>query len=108
MREGEGGGLCSTARTSLAVDVRDVTLDCPDAQDKLACDFTIRLAGGNESQHLCLSLCQVVGICLGFRWLGLGLLFQRDNGKFVYVNPNQDPDQKVVYFRYPARIPFLD
>ena len=25
------------------------------------------------------------------------------DGKFVYVNPNQDPDQKVVYFRYPAR-----
>ncbi len=30
------------------------------------------------------------------------------DGKFDYVNPNQDPDQKVVYFRYPARIPFLD
>ena len=30
------------------------------------------------------------------------------DGNFVYVNPNQDPDQKVVYFRYPARISFLD
>ena len=30
------------------------------------------------------------------------------NGKFVYVNPNQDPHQEVEYFRYPARISFLD
>ena len=30
------------------------------------------------------------------------------DGQFVYVNPNQDPDQKVIYFRYPARTPFLD
>jgi predicted amidohydrolase YtcJ len=30
------------------------------------------------------------------------------DGQFVYVNPDQDPDQKVVYFRYPARTSFLD
>ncbi len=27
------------------------------------------------------------------------------NGEFVYVNPDQDPNQKVVYYRYPARVP---
>lgn len=30
------------------------------------------------------------------------------NGKFVYVNPDQDPNQKVNYYRYPARTPFLE
>ena len=30
------------------------------------------------------------------------------NGKFVYVNADQDPNQKVVYYRYPARVPFLE
>jgi hypothetical protein len=29
-------------------------------------------------------------------------------GKLVYVNPNQDPDQEVEYFRYPARTSYLD
>jgi predicted amidohydrolase YtcJ len=30
------------------------------------------------------------------------------NGRFVYVNPNQDPQQKTEYFRYPARTPYMD
>ena len=30
------------------------------------------------------------------------------NGEFVYLNPDQDPNQEVVYYRYPARVPFLD
>ena len=30
------------------------------------------------------------------------------NGKFVYLNPDQDPNQEVVYYRYPARTPFLE
>ena len=29
-------------------------------------------------------------------------------GKLVYVNPNQDPDQEVKYYRYPARTSYLD
>lgn len=29
-------------------------------------------------------------------------------GKLVYVNPNQDPDQEVEYYRYPARTSYLD
>ena len=29
------------------------------------------------------------------------------NGKFVYVNPNQDPEQEMNYLRYPARTPYL-
>ncbi|MCH8321256.1 MAG: amidohydrolase family protein, partial [Acidobacteria bacterium] len=29
-------------------------------------------------------------------------------GKLVYVNPNQDPDQKVEYYRYPARTSYLE
>ncbi|MBI2821534.1 MAG: amidohydrolase [Acidobacteria bacterium] len=28
-------------------------------------------------------------------------------GKFVYVNPDQDPAQKVEYFRYPSRISYV-
>ncbi|MCZ6485303.1 MAG: hypothetical protein O6826_06365 [Acidobacteria bacterium] len=27
------------------------------------------------------------------------------HGKFVYVNPNQDPEQRGKYLRYPARTP---
>jgi predicted amidohydrolase YtcJ len=30
------------------------------------------------------------------------------HGKFVYVNPNQDPQQEVRYVRYPARTPFIN
>ena len=30
------------------------------------------------------------------------------DGKFVYVNPNQDPQQEVQYIRYPARTPFIN
>ena len=30
------------------------------------------------------------------------------NGKFVYVNPNQDAQQKTEYFRYPARTPYMN
>jgi predicted amidohydrolase YtcJ len=30
------------------------------------------------------------------------------NGEFVYLNPNQDPNQEVVYYRYPERVPFLE
>lgn len=30
------------------------------------------------------------------------------NGKFVYLNPDQNPNQEVVYYRYPARTPFLE
>ena len=29
-------------------------------------------------------------------------------GKFVYVNPNQDPNQEVKYYRYPQRTSYLD
>ena len=29
-------------------------------------------------------------------------------GRFVYVNPNQDPDQEVKYYRYPQRTSYLD
>jgi imidazolonepropionase-like amidohydrolase len=29
-------------------------------------------------------------------------------GNLVYVNPNQDPDQTVEYYRYPARTSYLD
>ena len=30
------------------------------------------------------------------------------HGKFVYVNPNQDPEQEVHYIRYPARTPYIN
>jgi len=36
------------------------------------------------------------------------VLMTMTGGKFVYVNPNQDPDQKVEYFRYPARTSYLN
>lgn len=29
-------------------------------------------------------------------------------GKFVYINPDQDPNQEVRYYRYPARTSYLD
>jgi predicted amidohydrolase YtcJ len=29
-------------------------------------------------------------------------------GKFVYVNPDQDPDQEVKYYHYPQRTSYLD
>jgi hypothetical protein len=29
-------------------------------------------------------------------------------GRFVYVNPNTDPNQKVEYFRYPARTSYTE
>jgi hypothetical protein len=34
------------------------------------------------------------------------VLMTMTNGKFVYLNPNQDPQQKVVYYRYPARVSY--
>jgi predicted amidohydrolase YtcJ len=34
------------------------------------------------------------------------VLMTMTNGKFVYVNPNRDPQQKVEYFRYPARVSY--
>ena len=36
------------------------------------------------------------------------VLMTMTNGKFVYLNPNQDPQQKVEYFRYPARVSYTD
>ena len=36
------------------------------------------------------------------------VLMTMTNGKFVYLNPNQDPQQKVEYFRYPARVAYVD
>ena len=30
------------------------------------------------------------------------------DGRFVYVNPNQDPNQEVKYYRYPQRTSYLD
>ena len=30
------------------------------------------------------------------------------NGKFVYVNPNKDPRQKVEYLSFPSRTSYLD
>jgi predicted amidohydrolase YtcJ len=30
------------------------------------------------------------------------------HGKFVYVNPDQDPQQEVPYLRYPARTPYIN
>ncbi|MBI2821537.1 MAG: hypothetical protein HYX74_04880 [Acidobacteria bacterium] len=35
------------------------------------------------------------------------VLMTMTNGKFVYVNPNKDPRQKVEYRRYPARLSYL-
>ena len=35
------------------------------------------------------------------------ILMTMTNGKFVYVNPNQDPQQEMNYLRYPARTPYL-
>ncbi len=35
------------------------------------------------------------------------ILMTMTNGKFVYVNPNQDPEQEMNYLRYPARTPYL-
>ncbi|MCZ6878792.1 MAG: amidohydrolase [Acidobacteria bacterium] len=36
------------------------------------------------------------------------VLMTMTNGKFVYVNPNRDPNQKVEYLRYPARTSYLN
>ena len=36
------------------------------------------------------------------------ILMTMTNGKFVYVNPNQDSQQTVVYLRYPERISYLE
>ena len=36
------------------------------------------------------------------------VLMTMTGGKFVYINPNQDPNQKVEYFRYPQRTSYLD
>ena len=36
------------------------------------------------------------------------VLMTMTNGKFVYLNPNQDPQQKVEYFRYPSRVSYTD
>ena len=34
------------------------------------------------------------------------VLMTMTNGKFVYVNPDTDPQQKVTYYRYPARVSY--
>jgi len=34
------------------------------------------------------------------------VLMTMTNGKFVYLNPDQDPQQKVEYFRYPSRVSY--
>ena len=34
------------------------------------------------------------------------VLMTMTNGRFVYVNPDSDPQQKVTYFRYPARVSY--
>jgi len=36
------------------------------------------------------------------------VLMTMTGGKFVYVNPNKDPRQKVDYLRYPARTSYLN
>ena len=36
------------------------------------------------------------------------ILMTMTHGKFVYVNPNQDPMQKVDYLRPPVRNSYLD
>jgi len=36
------------------------------------------------------------------------ILMTMTNGKFVYINPNQDPMQKVDYLRPPVRNSYLD
>jgi len=36
------------------------------------------------------------------------VLMTMTGGKFVYVNPNQDPNQEVNYYRYPQRTSYLD
>ena len=36
------------------------------------------------------------------------ILMTMTDGKFVYVNPNQDPMQKVDYLRLPVRTSYLD
>ena len=36
------------------------------------------------------------------------VLMTMTGGKFVYVNPNRDPDQEVKCFRYPARTSYLN
>jgi predicted amidohydrolase YtcJ len=36
------------------------------------------------------------------------VLMTMTGGKLVYVNSNQDPDQEVKYYRYPARTSYLD
>ena len=36
------------------------------------------------------------------------VLMVMTNGKFVYKNPNQDPRQKVEYFRYPSRLSYTN
>ncbi|MDA2934452.1 amidohydrolase [Acidobacteria bacterium AH-259-D05] len=36
------------------------------------------------------------------------VLMTMTHGKFVYLNPNQDPMQKVDYLRYPVRTSFLN
>ena len=36
------------------------------------------------------------------------VLMTMTHGRFVYVNPDQDPEQKVDYLRYPVRTSYLD
>ena len=36
------------------------------------------------------------------------VLMTMTGGKFVYINPNRDPDQEVKYYRYPARTSYLN
>ena len=36
------------------------------------------------------------------------VLMTMTDGRFVYVNPDQDPQQKVDYLRYPVRTSYLD
>ena len=36
------------------------------------------------------------------------VLMTMTHGRFVYVNPDQDPEQRVDYLRYPVRTSYLD
>ena len=38
----------------------------------------------------------------------IAVLRTMTGGQFVYVNPNQDPNQEVKYYRYPQRTSYLD
>ena len=40
--------------------------------------------------------------------LEIPVLRTMTGGRFVYVNPDTDPNQKVEYFRYPARTSYTN